>query len=98
MKIILNLFKIFIPLNYTGIPSSPQAKPHNHANVRVTYWLPYFLFINIIGIRPSTAIIAVTWKRIGTGMKPACPFDTVRMPYWLIIPHKSQEGFIWNDW
>jgi hypothetical protein len=30
-------------------------------------------------------------------MKPACPFDTVGIPYWLIIPHKSQEGFIWND-
>jgi hypothetical protein len=27
----------------------------------------------------------------------ACPFSKVGMPYWLIIPHKSQEGFIWND-
>jgi hypothetical protein len=53
--------------------------------------------INISGIKLNSAITAVTWNEIGTEMKPACPFSTVGMPYWLIIPHKSQEGFIWND-
>jgi hypothetical protein len=43
------------------------------------------------------AIAAVTWNSIGTGMKPACLYDTVGMPYWLIIPHKSLEGFVGND-
>jgi len=34
-----------------------------------------FFLININGIRLSRAITAVTWKGIGTGMKPACPFN-----------------------